>query len=202
MRVAIDGIDAAGKTTLGDELAQMLEAAGRPIIRASVDGFHRPRSERYQRGPDSPEGYYEDAFDYPALRERLLLPLGPGGNRQYQRAIFDFRTDTPLPAGEEEAATNAVLLFDGVFLLRPELADHWEYRIFVDVSFEVALERALARDQRLFGSAEAVRSRYAQRYIPAQRFYLQTARPKEHTDAIIENNDRLHPRLIFPAHPA
>jgi uridine kinase len=38
-RVAIDGVDGAGKTHLADELALLLGAAGRPTIRASVDGF-------------------------------------------------------------------------------------------------------------------------------------------------------------------
>src|SRR5438270_14025869 len=81
LRVAIDGIDAAGKTTLADELVSPIEAQGRPVIRASLDGFHRPRAERYQQGADSPQGYYEDSFDYAALRDALLLPLGPGCSR-------------------------------------------------------------------------------------------------------------------------
>lgn len=50
-RVAIDGPDAAGKTILADELALLIERSGRPVIRASVDGFHRPRAERIARGP-------------------------------------------------------------------------------------------------------------------------------------------------------
>src|SRR5712692_8620510 len=45
LRVAIDGIDAAGKTTLADELVHPLEPSGRPVIRVSIDGFHRPRRE-------------------------------------------------------------------------------------------------------------------------------------------------------------
>jgi uridine kinase len=64
LRVAVDGIDAAGKTTLADNLVQPLEAHGIPVIRASIDGFHRPRADRYRRGADSPVGYYDDSFDY------------------------------------------------------------------------------------------------------------------------------------------
>jgi uridine kinase len=75
-RVAIDGPDAAGKTTLARELEHVLERSGRPVIRASIDGFHRPRAERLARGPESPDGYYFDSFDYPALRSALLEPLG------------------------------------------------------------------------------------------------------------------------------
>jgi uridine kinase len=37
VRVGIDGIDGAGKSMFGNELAQILTAAGRSIIRASVD---------------------------------------------------------------------------------------------------------------------------------------------------------------------
>jgi uridine kinase len=81
IRVAIDGIDAAGKTTLADELVAPIGRGGRPVIRASIDGFHRPRAERYRQGASSPAGYYEDSFDYPALRDVLLSPLGPAGSR-------------------------------------------------------------------------------------------------------------------------
>jgi uridine kinase len=199
LRVALDGIDAAGKTTLANELAPLIQAQGRPVIRASIDGFHQPRHIRYQRGPESPEGYYEDSFDYPFLRTLLLEPLGPQGNRRYQRALFDFRADTPLAILPEEASANAVLLFDGVFLLRPELIDQWDYRIFVSVKMELALQRALQRDLPLFGSAETIRMRYLQRYLPGQRLYYQVARPYEQADVIVDNNDPSHPQLVFPS---
>lgn len=195
LRVAIDGIDASGKTTLANELAPVIEQRGRPVIRASIDGFHRPRSQRYQQGPDSPAGYYEDSFDYAALQSSLLHPLGPDGNRRYRRAIFDVRNDIPLVTEEEEAPPNAILLFDGVFLLRPELNALWDYRIFVQVDFEVALQRAMIRDQELFGSSEDVRARYLQRYIPGQKLYFHTVNPQSLADVIVENNDPLQPRL-------
>ena len=57
-RVGIDGVDGAGKTTFGDELARVLAAAGRPTIRASVDGFHNPKSIRYRLGRSCPRGYF------------------------------------------------------------------------------------------------------------------------------------------------
>src|SRR3712207_7018949 len=47
VRVAIDGPDAAGKTVLADELAVALSVRRRHVIRASIDGFHRPRTARY-----------------------------------------------------------------------------------------------------------------------------------------------------------
>ncbi len=199
VRVAIDGVDAAGKTTLADELAVLLIQRGYSVIRASIDGFHRPRAERHRQGANSPEGYYADSFDYDALRNVLLQPLGPQGNRLYRRAVFDYRTDTPSMTEEELAPEDAILLFDGVFLLRPEINDQWDYRIFVEVPFAVTIERAILRDSDLFGSAEATRARYHERYIPGQQIYLKAVDPLHHAQAIVQNEDPDHPSLTFSA---
>jgi uridine kinase len=198
IRVAIDGVDASGKTTLANELIQPIERRGRRVIRASVDSFHRPRAERLRQGPESPAGYYADSFDYAALRKVLLLPLGPRGSRWYRRAVFDYRADAPVDAPAEEAAPDSVLLLDGVFLLRPELDDCWDFRVFVDVAFAETLRRACARGIERFGSAAAaaVRQRYQVRYIPGQRIYLAAVRPRERADVVVENGDLSAPRLL------
>lgn len=60
----------------------------------------------------------------------VLDPLSPGGNRRYQRALFDHWRDAPSEQPVEYAGEGAVLLFDGVFLLRPELDGYWDLRIF------------------------------------------------------------------------
>lgn len=195
VRVAIDGVDAAGKTTLADELAHPLAERGRHVIRASIDGFHHPRAERYRRGSDSPEGYYEDSFDHAALRAALLLPLGPGGDRRYRTRVFDFRADMPVAERPQVAPDDAILLFDGVFLLRPELDTLWDVRIFVEADFAVTLGRALARDRALFGDEEATRVRYERRYIPGQRLYLDRVRPRDRAQFVIDNNNPEHPLL-------
>jgi hypothetical protein len=63
--VGIDGPDCAGKTTVADKLARALQAPSLelPTVRASVDGFSRPRAQRYERGELSAEGYYLDSFE-------------------------------------------------------------------------------------------------------------------------------------------
>jgi uridine kinase len=194
-RVAVDGPDAAGKTTLANEIAAALRGRGRSVLRASVDGFHRPRAQRYQRGPESPEGYYEDAFDLDALRGALLDPLGPGGTRDYRPATFDYRADRPVSSPAVRAPADAVLVFDGVFLLRPELLASWDIRIFVVVGFEQTLRRALERDEVLFGSREEVERRYRRRYIPAQWLYFEAVRPQTLADIVVRNDDPEAPVL-------
>ena len=199
IRVAIDGVDASGKTTLADELASLIEERSRPVIRASVDSFHNPREVRYQRGVNSPEGYYLDSFDYASLLQNILIPLGPGGNRKYRRAVFNFQEDAVNPEPWEVAPIDSILLFDGVFLLRPELIQYWDFSIFVDVDFDVSVPRAVARDiaqskEKL--SPQTVLAKYNHRYVPGQKIYLVQAHPEEKADVVIKNNEFENPELI------
>ena len=90
VRVAIDGVDGVGKTTLANELVQPIFKRGRAVIRASVDGFHNPRAVRYKLGRSSPEGYFRDSFNYTTLTTKLLGPLGPDGSQLYCPALFDY----------------------------------------------------------------------------------------------------------------
>src|SRR6478752_5561200 len=78
LRVAVEGPPAAGKTVLADELAVVLRTKGHEVIRASIEGFLFPQSQRYERGVYSGEACYHDSFDYDALHRVLLDPLGPG----------------------------------------------------------------------------------------------------------------------------
>jgi uridine kinase len=196
VRVAIDGVDAAGKTTPADELRRLLEARGRPVLRATIDGFHRPRAERYRRGPTSPEGYYRDSFDYEALRRELLQPLGPGGSRRYRSRVFDLHADEPVPGRPlRRLPEDAVLLLDGVFLLRSELNDLWDFRVVVEVDADEALRRALLRDEDLFGSPDEALRRYRNRYVPGQQRYFGEVDPVALADVVFESTDVASPSL-------
>jgi len=195
IRVAVDGIGVAGKTVFADELGREIERNGRTAVRVSIDGFHNPALVRRRQGDRSPLGYYEDSFDYDAFVRHVLGPLGPGGSRRVIRAVYDFRTDSPVESTEELVPMDGVAVCDGIFLLRPELNGHWDFRVFLDVSFEAALERAQTRDLELFGSEAAVRERYRSRYIPGEQHYLNVVDPAHRADVVIGNNDFLNPRV-------
>ena len=192
VRVAIDGVDGVGKTTLADELAHAVSIYGRPVIRASVDSFHNPRSVRYRLGRDSPEGYFRDSFNYPALTTVLLAPLGPGGTRRYRGAIFNYRTDSEVTTPFETATEDAILLFDGVFLHRPELLSYWDLSVFLDAPFEITIPRASTRD----GSSSDVTAAEDRRYVEGQRLYLQTCEPKRAATIVINNENLSSPEVV------
>jgi uridine kinase len=189
-RIAIDGPPAAGKTTLADELAVVLRAQGRDVIRATIDDFLFPRAQRYLRGEYSAEGCYFDTHDYDALNRVLLDPLGPGGDRRFQPAVYDRTADTVLSPPVTTAPADAVLVFDGVFLMRPELFDRWDLRIFVSTAFEKTVDRAVIRERQVPAEVER---RWRERYIPSQRFYFAAVRPTEHANIIVHNDEPQRP---------
>jgi uridine kinase len=200
LRVAIDGPDCAGKSTLADELAAQL-APTWPVLRASGDDFHQPASVRKRRGDLSPDGYYNDAFDLQAIRDQVLQPLGPHGDLRYRTCWYDYCRDEPALSPPQIASPEAVLLFDGMFLLRPELRPHWDLSIYLEVDPDESVRRALSRDLELFESAENVRRRYTHRYLPAQALYRQDARPQDACDVLIDVNSPTDPVLLRMAPP-
>jgi uridine kinase len=194
-RVAIDGVDGAGKTHFADELGLVLRASGESVIRASVDGFHNPRSIRYRQGRDSPEGFFRDSYDYARLKAVLLDPLSPGGNGHYRAAVFDHRADRPVSAPSRVAAPGDILLLDGIFLHRPELRAYWDYSIFLEVTFAVSIPRGAQRGE---GSPDPA-APSNQRYVRGQELYLRTCEPTRFATFTINNDDLLAPYIVTPS---
>ena len=94
-----------------------------------------------------------------------------------------------------------MLLFDGLFLLRPELCSCWDYSIFAQADFQVTLERAAERDPGLVGSSDAIRDRYTHRYVPGQRLYVAEERPQRQASVVVDNNDPGRPRITHAPRP-
>ncbi|MFG1628386.1 uridine kinase [Kribbella sp. NPDC049227] len=196
VRVAIDGCSAAGKTTLADELADVVQArTDREIVRVGIDYFKRAPELRTAYPIESPESYYLGTWDHDAIRERLLLPLGPGGDRRYTAAIRDpgarALSETPV----RTTAPDAVLVADGGFLQVPALDDCWDLRIYVYVSFDTVLRRGTARDQAWMDSAAAAEERYRNRYIPGERMYVDQIQPRSRAQIVVDNEDPANPML-------
>jgi uridine kinase len=97
LRVGIDGLTAAGKTSFGHELAERISSADRPVLRASLDDFKKPWSDRHLYDRESGEGYYRNAFDYAGDRRLLLEPAGPAGSGNCVLCSIDPLTRSTTP---------------------------------------------------------------------------------------------------------
>lgn len=127
--VAVDG--GGGTSGFADDLAVVFRESGLDAHRASVGDFHRSRAERTLFGPETPERFYRDAFDYSTLQRVLLDPFRMAGSAGFQTRAFDEVRDAPVVARWETAGPDAVLVIDGEFLLRPELRREWNASILL-----------------------------------------------------------------------
>src|SRR6187431_3365862 len=187
--LGVDGVDGAGKTVFADGLADVFAEGGSTVFRSSIDGFHRPRSERYARGRRSPEGFYLDSYDYATFRRVLLDPFRDGaqtgGSTGFQLAAFDVVRDAPVESQWVTAPRDAVLIVDGIFLHRPELRDLWNWSVWLDVPVDVAFQRMALRD----GTDPSPSAPSNARYRDGQELYLKEAQPRTEADVIVDNTD-------------
>ena len=188
--VGVDGVDCAGKTTFADALASWVRARGREVVRISVDDFHHPRAVRYRRGRLSANGFYEDAFDYGRLIGYALEPLRAGGSGTYRVAAHDLATDEPRNPEPRQAADDALVVVDGLFLQRPELRAFWDVSVFLDVPFEVSVRRMAARD----GTPDDVTDPVVRRYVDAQERYFAENAPRSRATFVVDNTVPAEPR--------
>jgi uridine kinase len=192
LRVAVDGPTAAGKTSLGHELAEAISAAGRAVLRATLDDFKRPWNERHLYDRVSGEGYYRNAFDYAAVRRLLLEPFGAGEPGRVALCAIDPLTQIDH-SDVVDVPPDGVLIVDGVFAFRPEIDAFWDFRIWVDVDEEESLRRGAERDHDWAGSeAEAI---HRERYLPAVRLYIDLVGPQGLADVLIDNRDVRNPEI-------
>lgn len=189
MLVAVDGADGAGKTMLADELAPLVSGA----VRVSLDDFHHPRDFRHAEGRTG-STVWERSFDLEAVRRELLDPWRRGAGSPYRRRWHDLRSDRRVEAPSEPVPEDGVLLVDGVFAQRPELADTWDLVIWVHADDDVRLARMAARD----GVTADRDHPDQQRYLDAQAIYRETCRPRERANVVVDNSDPAHPRIANP----
>ncbi|MCZ8517874.1 MULTISPECIES: adenylyl-sulfate kinase [Paenibacillus] len=183
--VCVSGIDASGKSTLAQRLQESLTERGMPVLPLSGDDFFFRRHVRY-RNPDPAAGYYLDSCDYGTLFGELLVPLSRGELVRKTVTHVDWESDAYRET-EYSVPEPSVIVVEGVFLLRRDLPDVFDYRIWLSLSFRAGVKRACSRERDLayYGSVQAIRDRYLKRLYRGQLLHLQQDRPWERCQAVL-----------------
>ncbi|MFC0681818.1 AAA family ATPase [Lysobacter korlensis] len=190
--VAVDGVDGSGKTSFAEELAAELGLVGRPVVLIHADAFLNLRSVRHRRGRDSPLGFWLDSYDYEALRRFALQPFRPGGDGRYRTAATDPRKDEYVSSELQQARPGSVVIVEGLFLHRDELAQVWDFSVYLDVPFEVTAKRMAERD----GTPADPAHPRLRRYVEGQRIYFDSCAPWLRASRVVDNRDVTRPFLV------
>lgn len=184
--VGISGIDASGKGFVTARLAERLERRGLRAANLNVDGWLNLPSVRFG-GPDPGRGFYEHALRLDEMFARLVLPLR---ERRSVELEMDYAEETATAYRRHRYVLRDIdiILVEGVFIFRRAYRHLFDLRIWVECSFETALQRALARGQEGLPAAETIRA-YETIYFPAQRIHAAADDPRGAADLLIENDD-------------
>jgi uridine kinase len=204
--VGVDGRSGAGKSTFADEIAHRLAVRDRTVIRSTTDSFHRPRVERMRRGPTSADGYFLDSHQLPVIVDELLRPFAAHADR-VRTSAFDEPSDRPRDVHVDRLPADAVLVFDGLFVHRAELAAFWDLTVYLDADTRreaewlAYLEDGLPTDSGARARELDRRLRRARwpRYRDGWQRYVDAADPAHAATITVDNNDVAAPTLVRSA---
>lgn len=143
----------------------------------------------------SVEGYYRESHQLETLITELLDPFSSGRSHVLV-AAFDEPSDTPT-RDHVEVPESAVLVFDGLFLQRPELLPLWTTVVYLEadqrldqqwLDFLLADLPALPTEAANCIDERLTHARWP-RYRDGWRMYFESERPHERASIVIDNND-------------
>jgi phosphoglycolate phosphatase-like HAD superfamily hydrolase/uridine kinase len=178
--IGISGIDGAGKSTFAGSLEAFLNSKSYPTQAIHLDDFHNPQAIRYS-GEDQADNYYNKSFNVNLIVEKLLKPIREKSHLAANLTVLNLDTDKYDTARKYAIDQDTIVIFEGVFLFRKEMAPYIDYKIFLDIPFEESKIRAIQRDP------QAIVTKYDVKYLPAQVKYLKAYPPLRTADMIIDN---------------
>ncbi len=164
--IAIDGRAGAGKSTLAQQLAFVLDT---DIVR--MDDFFLPLELRTAERLDAPGGNVH----YERFRSEVLPHLCRTEGFDYQAfscAEMKLGESREIKAGEYR-------IVEGSYSMHPELGDYWNVAVFCAIRPEKQLERIIKRDGAEY--AEVFRTRW----IPMEEKYFKAFDIISKTDIIL-----------------
>ncbi len=186
--VAISRIDGSGKGYITAKIFDSLETKGLNAVVINGDGWLNLPERRFNSYKPA-EHFYLNAFRFQEMFTQLILPLRDHRSitievnfveetaRDYRQHLYDFEDVD-------------VILLEAIYLLQPAFIFYYDLSIWIDCSFETALERALARGQEGLSDQETVKA-YQTIYFPAQDIHFQKDNPKSLATAIINNDPNI-----------
>ena len=188
--VAITGIDGCGKGYVTARIVKALQAKGVRAAAINIDGWLNLPNERFDRS-NLAEHFYFHAIRFEEMFAELILPLR---DHRSLRIVADYAEETATKYRRHvyEFKDIDVIALEGIYLLKRAFQAHYDLSIWIECSFDTALERAISRAQEGLPPEETIRA-YRSTYFPAQDIHFKRDDPKAAATLIVNNDPRLGP---------
>ena len=183
--IAISGIDGSGKGYVSARLAEKLAEKGSRVALIAADGWLNLPHVRFG-GHDQGEHFYSHAFRFEEMFSRLIEPLARDG-KSHLIAEYAEETATCYRKHVYEFDDVDLILLEGIFLFKWEHQGRYDFRLWIDCSFQTALERALRRSQEGLPPAATIAA-YERIYFPAERVHFERDCPRDSADLVYVND--------------
>ncbi len=187
---AITGIDASGKGYFTERLVSALQTKGVCAVAINVDAWLNLPNVRCEVSNPA-EDYYHNAIRFEEMFAQTILPLR---DHRSLRIVINYADETATEYRRRifEFEDVDVIALEGIYLLKRAFQAHYDRSIWIECSFETALERAVSRAQEGLPPKETIQD-YRTIYIPAQVIHFQRDNPKGVATLIVNNDTRLGP---------
>ena len=164
--IGIDGMAAAGKSTLAEELA---EEFGGEVVH--MDDFFLPAELRTDERLSEPGGN----IHYERFQREVALKIKE--KRSFDYGVFDC---SEMAVAEIKHIENkGLLIIEGAYCLRPEFRELYDLKVFMKIDGEAQLKRIIDRD------GERKAEIFKDRWIPLETAYFETMDVEAAADVVI-----------------
>jgi uridine kinase len=184
--VAISGIDASGKGYLAKHLEDELKKQGLIVANINVDPWQNPIAVRLQR-ENPAENFYHNVFRWNDIFYKLIIPLRKDGHIKTTCRLIHSHADVYFDHTFDYNKLD-ILILEGIFLFQEKFVPYYDFKVWVDCSFDVGLKRALKRNVEKLDEMQ-LRHDYATYYYPAQRYHFEKDKPLLKADYIYHSNE-------------
>lgn len=183
--VAITGIDGCGKGYFAAQLLKQLAVQGVRAATLSVDGWLNLPHVRFDSSNPA-EHFYLHAIRFDEMFSRLVLPLR---DRRSLRLEADYAEETAAEYRRHiyEFEDLDVIILEGIYLLKRPFQAYYDLSVWIECSFETALERAIARAQEGL-TPKATAEAYRNIYFPAQEIHFRHDDPRSAATLMVKND--------------
>jgi len=137
------------------------------------------------------EHFYRHAIRFEEMFTELVLPLRARGSVRVEAQLTE-ETATQFRPHLYAFEDVALILLEGIYLLKRDLRPYYDLSVWIDCSFETALARAVARAQEGLSPEETVRA-YRTLYFPAQSIHFVRDAPRAAAGLVVRNDPSVGP---------
>ncbi|NEQ36213.1 MAG: uridine kinase [Okeania sp. SIO3I5] len=170
---------------MANEVFNLLQAKSLKVALVSLDAWHNSQDIRFNE-INSAQHFYENAFRWEELFNSLIIPLKSQKSIRLEAELIDIKTDN-FYSYIYDFQNIDIIIIEGIFLFKEPFIKEYDFKLWLNCSFETTLKRALSRRQEGLTKEQTIYD-YQTTYFPAQTIHFKQDNPQKVASLVIDND--------------